>query len=864
MPKINQEEYGVLKVFEAFAGYGSQRMALRNLGIEHEVVATSEVDEYAILSYGAIHGGTLDKELPESEEVTKEYLTKLNVPLTDKGKLKNLSGKRLRRIYNALEQSNGLGDISKIDVNEVPNHDLFTYSFPCFTKDNLVLTEEGYKPINEVSVGDKVLTHNNTYEKVVKTFDNGMQPTVKVKAMGIDEIVTTPNHKFYVREKYREWNNGRRSYERKFKSPEWKEIKDITKDYYLGMAINQESEIPKWEGITFKWNDGRKPRHKNELQELMDNQDFWWIVGRYLADGWTRTQGGIVFGIGKDKTGEFEGRLGKVFNYSTAEEESVVKYHVPLKELSKFVEQFGKGAANKRLSKTVLNLPVDLLESFLEGYFSGDGSFVKGYWKATSVSRELLLGIGQVVMKVYKRPYSLYKDIRPKTAVIEGRTVNQKDSYSLSFKKETKKQDNAFYENGHVWIPFNTIEDTGNENVYDIEVNNAHSFTVQNVIVHNCQDISVAGAQGGFDKGSGTRSGLLWECQRIISAKKPKYLLMENVKNLVGKKFKSGFEEWQEYLTSIGYTNYWEVLNAKDFGIPQNRQRVFMVSILGEHEPYVFPKPIKLEKRLKDVLEEEVDEKYYLEDEKAEQLIATMTDVKDIKQQEGLKMNRNEVSGKSNIAQTLLARDYKGFGNQDMNGVIETERILGIFDKENSTHQAGSVYNKDKIAPTLDTMQGGWRQPSIIDGPKIAASRGRNPENPSDRTKGAPTEQRLEVNDEGTSNTLTTVQKDNYVLESEPAIVDAIYNNREPRVYDECAPTLRSERHGLDVVNKYRIRKLTPLECWRLMDVSDEDFYKAQDVNSNSQLYKQAGNSIVVSVLEAIFRNMFLEIPEED
>ena len=739
--EMNMEK--TIRVFEAFAGYGSQRMALSNLGIKHEVVVTSEVDEYAILSYGAIHGGDLDKELPESEEIIKEYLTKLNVPLTDKGKLKNLKGKRLRRLYNALEQSNGLGDISKIDVNEVPDHDLFTYSFPCFTKDNLVLTEEGYKPINEVVVGDKVLTHNNTYEEVVKTFDNGIQPTVKVKAMGIDEIVTTPNHKFYVREKYREWNNGRRSYDRLFKEPQWKEIKDVTKDYYLGMAVNQKSEIPKWEGITFNWNDGRKPRHKNELQELMDNQDFWWLIGRYLADGWTRTQGGIVFGIGKDKTSEFEGRLGKVFNYSMVEEKSVVKYHVPLKELSKFVEQFGEGAANKKLSRSVLNLPVDLLESFLEGYFSGDGSFINGYWKANSVSRELMLGIGQAVMKVYKRPYSLYKDIRPKTAVIEGRTVNQKDTYSLSFKKEAKKQDNAFYEDGYVWVPFNTIEETGNENVYDIEVNNAHSFTVQNVIVHNCQDISIAGTQGGFDKGSGTRSGLLWECQRIISAKRPKYLLMENVKNLVGKRFMSGFEEWQEYLTSIGYTNYWEVLNAKDFGIPQNRERVFMVSILGEHEPYVFPKPIKLEKRLKDVLEDEVDEKYYLDDERAQQLIAK--------------------------------EKFGRMGEQ----AVRTQNKLKLPHGETLNPWNEKQSSTNGVAPTLTTRPEGFKT-------------------------------------------------------------------------------------AINVMDNYRIRKLTPLECWRLMDVSDEDFYKAQAVNSNSQLYKQAGNSIVVSVLEAIFRNMFLEVPEED
>src|SRR5699024_3279828 len=144
-----------------------------------------------------------------------------------------------------------------------------------------------------------------------------------------------------------------------------------------------------------------------------------------------------------------------------------------------------------------------------------------------------------------------------------------------------------------------------------------------------CQDISIAGKGKGFSKDGGTRSGLLWESERIIKAKKPKYLLMENVKNLISKKFMPGFAEWILVLEELGYSNYHETLNAKDFDIPQNRDRVFMVSVLGEHVPYVYPKPIKLEKLLKDVLEDEVDERYYLDNERAQQLIATITDVKD-------------------------------------------------------------------------------------------------------------------------------------------------------------------------------------------------------------------------------------------
>lgn len=134
-----------------------------------------------------------------------------------------------------------------------------------------------------------------------------------------------------------------------------------------------------------------------------------------------------------------------------------------------------------------------------------------------------------------------------------------------------------------------------------------------------CQDFSNAGLQKGGTEGSGTRSSLLWECRRAIVAKRPKYLLLENVAALVSQKFLPLFNKWQAELGSYGYSNFAEVLNAKDFGVPQNRERVFLVSILGGNS-YHFPKPFKLDKRLKDVLEENVDEKYYLSDKLVESL----------------------------------------------------------------------------------------------------------------------------------------------------------------------------------------------------------------------------------------------------
>lgn len=129
-----------------------------------------------------------------------------------------------------------------------------------------------------------------------------------------------------------------------------------------------------------------------------------------------------------------------------------------------------------------------------------------------------------------------------------------------------------------------------------------------------CQDISNAGKQKGFEQGSGSRSSLLWECEKIIKVKRPKYLLMENVKALVQKKFMPEFQRWIDTLKELGYDNYWKVLNAKDYGVAQNRERVFMISILGEHQPYNFPAPFTLTKCVEDYMEpaEDIDESYFI------------------------------------------------------------------------------------------------------------------------------------------------------------------------------------------------------------------------------------------------------------
>lgn len=570
-----------------------------------------------------------------------------------------------------------------------------------------------------------------------------------------------------------------------------------------------------------------------------------------------------------------------------------------------------------------------------------------------------------------------------------------------------------------------------------------------------CQDISVAGKGAGIKEG--TRSGLLFEVERLlrVASEKgtlPKYLLLENVKNLVSKKFKADFDKWLDFLAELGYTNYWKVLNAKDYGIPQNRERVFCVSIRGEHKPFVFPKPKELTIRLRDMIDETVDERFYLKESTIRSILRST-----------FNSRRDSIRPGDGLANTLLARDWRG-----PQCVQVGEVVGGKWDKMHDISKR--VYEPDGIAPTVHCQQGGntelkiaedfvlgglqkhqtprtdgisptlteamgkggGQTPIIIDTaepkerfykqafetlkenecevgdtidafnkkvnksgvcptlttrpegfktailPVVGAMRGRNPEDPSDRTAGVPTEQRLEINEKGLCNALTTVQKDNLVIEedkqdyvsrrynefieekgyvpemfvaynkteikdvaptltgqcsspsgssavlklevedvkvlapnnwghkagdgtitrerTEKEIVPALqasagqtqqsylkvkvankkgYEEAKPgdyvnitypgsktkrgRVGNGVAHTLTCGDGNAVITENVRIRKLTPRECLRLMGWKDEQIDKIVAAKiSGTQQYRQAGNGIVVQVLEAIFKALFL------
>lgn len=243
-----------------------------------------------------------------------------------------------------------------------------------------------------------------------------------------------------------------------------------------------------------------------------------------------------------------------------------------------------------------------------------------------------------------------------------------------------------------------------------------------------CQDLSVAGKMQGMKKGSGTRSGLLWEVERLLeisvnNGTQPKYLCLENVKNMVGKQFKSDFDLWLLRLEELGYNTYYKVLNAKYCGIPQNRERVFALSIRKDIDTgnFTFPQPFDNGLRLKDIIENNVEEKYYINTERAANLIRQLVDKGQLKGQRACADSTIMDPNTREISNCITARYDASIQNKKQIGLVvcepnaEQKRLGGMFDDDKGKHQAGSVCDTDGLAPTLDTMQGGYREPCIVE-----------------------------------------------------------------------------------------------------------------------------------------------------
>lgn len=378
------------------------------------------------------------------------------------------------------------------------------------------------------------------------------------------------------------------------------------------------------------------------------------------------------------------------------------------------------------------------------------------------------------------------------------------------------------------------------------------------------QDISIAGKQKGLfnDNGTQTRSGLFFDALRIIEATQPRVAIAENVKNLTGKKFKMQFEIVLKCLEAAGYNNYWKVLNAKDYGIPQNRERAFIVSIRKDIDngAFDFPDGVPLELRLIDLLEDEpVEDKFYIKSKRMEIIQRNLGNVFDNNFIIG-SSQKNAFIGDESISPSLTNAMGAGGGQTPM---IRDKRkeisdlldeMLQLDDEIEFGKMKWQLYEKygtNKVCPRCGT------QLLKSDLPQYKYLCFECDENffEAEATEHFCSKGKAEVKQ--IMNVCPTRTRTNpnqgrvYAKEGlSPCLNQMGGGNRQPFIIENeplCG------KHQSDL----RIRKLTPKECWRLMGFDDTDFKKAEKVNSNTQLYKQAGNAIVVPVLEHIFAALY-------
>lgn len=363
-----------------------------------------------------------------------------------------------------------------------------------------------------------------------------------------------------------------------------------------------------------------------------------------------------------------------------------------------------------------------------------------------------------------------------------------------------------------------------------------------------------------------TRSSLLVEYLRVIRANKPNFGMYENVKNIVGKQFKDTFKMFTDELNEYGYNVYWKVLNAKDYGIPQNRERVYLIFIKKELDngKFTYPEPFDNGMRLKDILEENVDEKFYISEDKVQRFLTNLNN-EDALLYDACQVKREGKSREYNdFCPTLTARDYKDSRLVNDN-VVKQIGTISKCEGNWKNPQVGRIYSTDGCSPTLNTCGGGSHEPKIVQlGNVNPSGKGMNG-NVFDENGLAPT---LTTNKgEGNKIAIRQATKKGYIECELGGVADLSYpesKTRRGRVQEngQICPTITATETGVcRIESPIRIRKLTPKECFRLMGFSDENFEAAERMVSNSQLYKQAGNSIVVDVLYYILVELYKAMP---
>jgi len=476
------------------------------------------------------------------------------------------------------------GDIAKMQYSQVEPVDLLAAGFPCFAKGTMILTRRGYVPIESVTTDDQVLTHRGRWRSIVSVMSRDDAPLWRVRAA--TPIITTPEHPFYVRTQGSVWDNSRRRKVRTFSDPMWMQAGDLK-----------------------PWNSRVSHVLPPVEQPKEGDAAWWWLAGRYLADGWRMRraktgagnpvagdQGRVIIACGPGKEEELRKQLVLAgLHASESKERTVIKFHVINQPFYQFCEQFGSGAAVKALSIQALTLPPDLAEQLLAGWLAGDGSRNSSGWRGTTISKALAMGMAIIAHRARGVVASLSYHEPESTAVIEGRTVNQRPQWGVAIPFVNRR---GLVDGDYAWrfvIDSAALGTTGR--VYNVSVAEDESYIVDDTIVHNCQDISLAGLRRGLIPGV-TRTGLWSEVARAIDELRPELVFLENTDGLLSAKASSPVEWCPDCLgnrpedpvllralgavlgdlADLGYDADWCTVPASSAGAPHRRKRVFALA----------------------------------------------------------------------------------------------------------------------------------------------------------------------------------------------------------------------------------------------------------------------------------------------
>lgn len=467
-----------------------------------------------------------------------------------------------------------LGDITKIDWTPyVGSVDVVWGGSPCFPEGALVTTIGGQKPIEQVTVGDIVLTHCNRWRKVTAT-GHKTSDTIIVKGQGSCGIECTPDHPFYSCAKAYHWDNDRRTNVWTLTEPEWVKAEELKGRMWL--TIGEAEQVPVVE-----------PDNSLGVKPVSLSTELFYFVGRWLGDGWANAHHRknrkasemkrVYVCDSKDKAGELRERLDATgMHFGMTCDGNTVRFVCSSSVLHDWlVSNFGVHADGKQIPGWCLGMKREWRQALFDGYMDSDGCKTDNGWKVSTISRRLAVSFKMLAASLGYTTSTVLVHNRRQFAVIDGRKVNERDQYSINVYDRARSA--VVCDQGYWGLVRKILPGRSNVTVYNLSVEEDNSYVVDGTAVHNCQSFSIAGNREGL-KGA---SGLMFEFIRCVRELGPRWFVWENVPGALSSENGHAFGQLLSEMAGGGYGLAWRVLDAQFFGVAQRRERVFLVGSLG-------------------------------------------------------------------------------------------------------------------------------------------------------------------------------------------------------------------------------------------------------------------------------------------